>query len=231
MTIAATRTFEFDIDGIVRQAFRYAGLANEHTELSTEQKGDAMEKLELVVDELATEGLVERHTLAETVTLVDGTDTYSLSANTLDVVGVGTVPDGLTMGPVTRQEMQVLQQATGSTGSPSSYFVDRSTVPVSVVFWPEPAADDDGDIVTFQVQRLSADNQTGTATPDFERYFTRYFVLQLAHELALSAGRDASACGYLRGLAEKSLEKCKPQAKRRGPGRITLSAPTQWGGR
>jgi hypothetical protein len=231
MTIAATRTFEFDLDGIVRQAFRRAALANEHTVLSTAQKGDAMEKLELIVDDLATEGLLERSVLFETVTLADGDDTYSLATSTLDVIGVGTVPDGVTMGPVTRDQLQVLQQATGATGSPSSYFVDRSTVPVSVVFWPAPSADDDGDVVTFQVQRLSADNQTGTATPDLERYFANYLVWQLAHDLAVSAGRDVSACGYLDRQAASRLEKCKPQAKRRGPGRIMLSSPTQWSGR
>lgn len=229
MTIAATRTAEFDIDAIVRQAFRYAGLTNEHTVLSTEQKGDAMEKLELVVDELEAEGFLERNTVFETVTLADGDDTYSFATSTLDVVGVATVPDGVTLGPATREELQVLQQATGAEGSPSHYFIDRSTSPISVVFWPVPGADDDTDVVTFKVQRLRADNQTGTATMDFERFFIRAFVLQLAHELALSNGRDASACSYLLARARESFEKCKPKAKRTGPGRVQLSSPTQWG--
>ncbi len=227
MTIAATRVFELDIDAIIRQAFRTAALANEHTILSAEKVGDAKEKLEIIVDELSLEGLLDRMMTTEDVTLVAADDTYSLSANTLDVVGIAVIPDGITLGSVTREEMLILKQ-TDSEGPPSSYFVDRSTVPLSVRFWPTPATDDAGDVVTFQVHRLRADNQTGSDTPDVERYFTGYLVYQLAHELAVSGGRDPSACGYLRARAQEKLDKCKPQAKRRGPGRVQLISPTQW---
>ncbi len=227
MTISATRVFELDINTIIRQAFRTAALANEHTVLSPEKIGDAKEKLEFILDELSTEGLLDRMVTTETVTLVDGTDTYSLAASTLDVIGIATMPEAMVLGATTREEMLVLRQ-TASEGPPSNYYVDRSTTPLSVQLWPTPGANEDTVLLTFQVHRLRADSQTGSDTPDVERYFARYLIYALGHELALSGGRDPSACGYLRSRAEESLEKCKPQAKRRGPGRVQLISPTQW---
>jgi len=229
MTVAATRTYEFDIDGICRQAYRYAGLANPYTQLSTEQLGDAREKLELITKSAATEGLLEKVMDFETITLVNGDADYALSASVPDVVGkAGSGEDNTVLSPMTREELLVLQQDEDAEGPPNQYFVDYSTSPVTLHLWPTPGDNEAGHEVRLQVHRLRADSTAGADTADFEPYWQRWLVLQLAHDIALSGGRDASSCSYLQKRADDQLEKCKPQAKRRGPGRVTLSMPTNW---
>jgi hypothetical protein len=228
VTISASRTNELNIDGICRQAYRLAGLMGADMTLGGAVLADLKVQLDLIVKGLAVHGLHEKVMDFEDVTLVTDDDTYSLSASTLDAVGVGTVVDeGTIVSPCTREVLLVLQQGEGS-GPPSHYFVDRSTTPISVVLYPPPSADQNGQVLRFQVHVLRADSTGGTDTADVERYFQQYLVWELGHWAAVSGGRDASSCGYLRSQAEKMLEKCKPAAKPSGHGTITLCMPTQW---
>ena len=229
MTIAATRTAELDIDGICRQAFRHAGLANPYTVISNELMGDAREKLELITKGLAVEGLLEKVQTFENVTLATSDSDYSLNAGTLDVIGkAGIDDDNAVVSPISREELLILQQTSETEGVPSSYYVDRSASPLTLHVWPTPSSAENGHVLKLQVHRLRADSTTGSDTPDVEVYWQQYLVWELAHSLAVSAGRDASSCSYLHKRAEDLLAKCKPQANPRAPSRVTLDMRTNW---
>lgn len=228
MTISASRTNEFDIDAICRQAYRVAGLMSVDMVLSPAELADLKMQLELIVKGLAVEGLHEKAMAFEDVTLATSDDSYSLNAATLDVIGLATVVDeGTVVGPCTREQLLILQQSDAE-GPPSHYFCDRSTSPMTLVLYPPPSSAENGQVLRLQVHRLRADSLAGTDTPDVERYFQLYLVWELAHWAAVSGGRDSSACGYIRARAGEYLDKCKPQAKPRGNGTVVFCMPTQW---
>jgi len=228
MTISATRTFEFTIDRIVRRAYQLAGLMNEQDDLTTVQGSTGRDFLESIADALHTQGLMDRAMTTETVTLVDATLSYTLATTTLDVVGEITSDSGITLGPLTREEWLIRRQ-TSPTGQPSGYYVDRAAGAALVLrFDTEPTAAEAGQVFTLQVHRLRADNQDGNATPDFERYWSQYFIWELAHQLSVASSLDIQRCGYLRSRAQEQLALCKPQAMRRGNEQARYSHRTQW---
>lgn len=214
MTIASTRTHEFDVGRICRIAYRMAGLLSVYQDMTSQQAGAAIDFFELIIHSVETEGMFARTVTLESVTLVADDATYSLAASTLDVVGNATyiMPNQTTtelpVTPMSREDWQS-KGVVVSGGPPTRYYADRTSSTVVVNLWPTPSTNEAGGTVRFQCHRLKADVTTTTVTPDFEVYWAEYLATRLAMHLASSSALDLMKVQDLERRAAACLAKCR----------------------
>lgn len=234
MTINTSRTAEFDIGQLVLMGYRKAGLLNEHQALTAAKSNAGKALLETIIKELEIYGVSARSVILERVAVTAGTNTYSLDASTFDIVGSavwidGTDPDPdnplavFPLRPVDREERQIISSESAQ-AQPTLFYVDQTTVPVSVWLWPTPSADG---YVRFQARRLSADSTDTAKTPDLERYWAQYLIHELGAQLAADNSMLAKAA-YLDGIAQRKLTMCRAYANPRGSFQIGLDHSTGW---
>lgn len=237
MTISTTRTRNPTVAGIVRSAYRRAGLLNEAQELSEERARVGREELDDLIEYLATEGVAAKSQTTELVTLVSGTRDYTLSAVVLDVRDNGAyIAPGESLAranaetmvlPLTVQEFQNLG-AKDATGTPFRYYVDRSGEDIVVTFWPTPGDTEAGGSVRFIIERLRADVMNGNATIDMERYWVECVKIGLAKRLAQSNSLNPSRINQLGMDFAEALAKCRSKASPQVPTSFRVGHRTPW---
>lgn len=205
MTIASSSTYEFSIGRIVLHAYRAAslmGIEEQPTGLQWDQRLTyGREVLEMLIKELETEGRLVRARRFYDLTMVSGTEEYTLPESILDVYGDAALTEADQVGQTTSFETIVRQidQETwnrlgirGNTGRPTLYWVDRSAAPLKVRLWLTP---DDASAGTIRLPAyyLLANSTDANATPDLERYWALYLTDALAERLALAAGLPQQA--------------------------------------
>jgi hypothetical protein len=234
LTIATTRTNEFDIGQIVLMAYRKAGLLNEHQSLTTAKTNAGKALLETIVKELEIYGVAARWGVLERVTVTAGVNTLSLDATTLDVRASAVWIDGddpdpdnpttvLPMTSVDEERRQVISSAAAE-GQPTLFYVDKTTVPISVWIWPTPISNG---FIRFQSRRLAADNLDTTKTPDLERYWAQYLIHELGAQLAMDNSMLEKAVA-LDAIAQRKLTMCRAYSNPRGSFQIGLDHATGW---
>lgn len=239
MTVSTSTTFEFDIAGITRMAYRASGVLSIYQEPNSVQSGAARDELQLIVTGSQTEGLFARVMTTYVQPLVSGTFSYPMPSTVFDVVGDAMfIPAGQSttqgfgeslVSLAQRDEYQDLSSK-GSTGKPTRYFPDRTSTVVTVKLWPIPSASEAGANVRFQVHRCRADVRNPSNTVDYEKFWTDFLVSELGYRLARSAGIMDRA-GMLRGEAEEKLAKCKSASKQRGSQQLRVGHRTAWSNR
>ena len=211
MTVNATSTRELTIGDLIRLAYQQAGLNHLAESPNEEQERFGQDKLEVITEMLVTEGGFVRLIGEHDLTTVSGTSEYTLPTNFLDLIDTAMyLPAGSTTGQtamtkISRDQWMRLSNKT-SAGHPRLYYSNRSGATLKVRVWPVP---DEAGTITFQYQKLAADTDDSSATPEAGRHWADFFVFRLAHDLALAAGHDVGRCGYIRRLYEQALEKAK----------------------
>lgn len=235
MTIDTSRTTELDIGQIVLMGYRKAGLLNEHQDCSAPKLAAGKMLLETIVKELEIYGVTARSVVLERITVTASTNTYSLDASTFDVVGSAVWIDGddpdpdhpQSVFPMTAVDREQRQTITSSAAEaqPTLFYVDKTTVPISVWLWPTPV---DAGYVRFQSRRLSADSTDTTKTPDLERYWAQYLIWELGHQLAVDNSLNMVRVSHLAGVAQQKLQYARAYSNPRGSFQMTLSHSTGW---
>ena len=82
----------------------------------------------------------------------------------------------------------------------------RKEVPLQVRVWPVPT---EVATITWQITKMMGDTNDTTKTLEMGRHWYEYVVMQLAHDLALSAGLPVQRLGYMKSLAKDYLTKAK----------------------
>ena len=233
MTVNSTSTREFSIDQVVRLAIQTAGLMPAGGAQSGIQwdnyAGQARDFLEVLLDSLPTSGALDRTASLYPVTLIAATTTYVMPATTVAVFGdaMYTAPSttvGATLvKPITRAEYQVLSDKT-SQGTPSLYWSEAGSS-VTLYLWPVPSA---AGTLTVQRTRLLADVNDGSKTVDLERYWMKYLISAVAHEVGLANGIPEPRLGYIRGERESSKKLARSMGLSTVPGQATVSHRTGW---
>lgn len=232
MTVNASSTLELNITQVVKLALQTAGLAPAGVQTSGVQwenmARQGRELLDVLVDALQTRGAFARSVEFYDLDVTSGTSEYALPGTTVSVVGDGMfAPDGedaqTVVRPTSMSEYQLISDKTSS-GRPTLYWAQLHAT-VSVILWPVPDADG---TLTLQRQRLLADNNDGSATLDLERYWTRYVMYMLAHDLAVANSLPVERCGYLNMMAERELTLCKSKATGKAPSTLISVHRTQW---
>lgn len=215
MTVSSTSATELSVDQICRRAMQLAGLIEpaQGTDSPDWQAKSAMARdfLEADLEHLQTVGMFQRAVDFYEVTLTAATSTYTLPSATLDVFGAAMYQKTgeTTQTAVTIVDRDYYQRITDKTaaGRPTVYYPARGQS-VVVYVWPVPATADLG-TVTFQRHKVLATATDGSATMDFERFWSEYFQWSLAHRLSLAAGIGLDRCRYFKSLADQALERAK----------------------
>jgi hypothetical protein len=216
VTISTSSTRDLTIGELVRRAFNLAGLLNENQTPSSAQRQMARDFLDVIIDDLAAEGVLARELSFYEVSLTPGATTYALADTINDTVGVAMyIPPGqfsaeLPVLNINSDEWQRINDRQSS-GAPVFYFADRSAHPIVVKLWPIPA---DAGTVRFRVQKKLADNNDDNATVDLEQHWKGYLLWELAHVLATSS----SLTNNREHLARVADQKKKQAKLASGPG-------------
>jgi hypothetical protein len=235
MTAAVTALIDLPIDTLVLRAYQLAGLLD-HAASSAgptwaSRASMARDFLELDLQALQARGYLVRSIEFFPLTLVAGTNPYTLPAATFDLIGTATyLPLGSTGGEthITMIDGYGYQKISDkqSGGVPSVFYPHRAAN-FQVYFWPVPDASSLG-TVTFQRRKILATMRQGDKTVDCEAAWNEYFFYSLAHKLALANSLPATTSVELRGLKMESFAHARNFGRQRAP---TTIISTHRGGR
>jgi hypothetical protein len=232
MTVNSSSTRELDIDRLVMLAIQVAGVLPAGAARTGQQwnnlASQARDLLELQVDHMQTLGAFARSVELYDITVEEGVAEYALPSSTFSIQGDAQyLPEDSEASTfvrlITRGEYLALTDKE-ATGHPVMFYPQLHGE-ISVLLWPVPATTG---TLTIQRNRLLADNNDGSKTLDLERFWGKYVLYELAHDIALANTMPPSKCGYLKSLATKTLESCKRQATQPGNITATLAHRTAW---
>lgn len=185
MPTSGTATFNLDLQELIEEAGERCGY-----EIRTGHDfKTARRSLNLMFADWANRGLNMWTFEEASVTLVAGTDTYTLPADTVDVMesyirtGSGSTQVDITVERLSVSDYAAIPNKTLD-GRPIQMLVRRETAAPQVTFWPVP---DDSTTYTFQYWRLRRiqDAGDGVNTQDLPFRFLNAMVAGLAYYLAM----------------------------------------------
>lgn len=235
MTVSANYALDYTRDQLLTTAFRLAGVLDADGALQQTDvaMGAAFMNLELM--NLQAEGVILRTLERVTLTLVAGTASYALAADTIDVeVGpngtVGTIVPAsgseTAVLAMTRHEyLDLTDKGVVTTGRPGRVYIERAAL-VTLIFWPVPSAD----APTFRYGRvrLLRDMDTGAVTVDLARRWLQFVTYAVAAQVALSKSIDLPRVSYLRKEAERMKTALQSEDTQRGSIRLRVSHRRRW---
>lgn len=234
MPVNTDSSRRFDVARIVRLALQVSGLVSIYEDPDETLFGQGRDFLDLVLDELATDGVTAKTASEETVAVVSGTSAYQLSASTLDVLdpvwwaAAGQAEPPVTQSPVTLISSQRWRELEGaSTGTPLYLFAYKGGEAIEARLLPTPSA---SGTLRLRVHRMLMDAGPGNSTLELAPFWEKFLVQALAGELAQANGMQAAAqLALLR--AEGLKKKCLGKDSDNVHSQITWSHPTVWSGR
>ncbi len=182
MATSGTATFNLDVVDVIEEAFERCGLeARSGNDYRT-----ARRSLNLLSNEWANRGLNLWTVDSGTIALVAGQATYTLPADTLDLIehSVRYVSGGVTTDQ-TLSRVSVSDYA-GTTnkatpGRPTQIFIQR-TDPPRATLWPVPQSADT--LVYYRLRRMQ-DVSDATQTVDVPSRFLPALIAGLAYQVAM----------------------------------------------
>lgn len=235
MTAATTALIDLPIDTIVLRAYQLAGLLD-HSASSAgptwaSRASMARDFLELDLQGLQARGYLVRSIEFYPLTLVAGTNPYTLPEVTFDLIGTATyLPAGSTAGEthISMIDAYGYQKISDkqSGGVPSVFYPHRAAA-FQVYFWPVPDASSLG-TVTFQRRRILATMRQGDKTIDCEAAWNEYFFYSLAHKLAMANTLPQAQVAELRNMKLESFTYARNFGRQRAS---TTLVSTHRGGR
>lgn len=231
MTVSANASLEFTRDQITRMAYQLCGLVGAGKTPKPAQYEMAGNFLNLHLEALQAEGIISQSLERTTLTLVDGTASYTLPSAVTDVwVGPNDqagaiVPSSGAESLVTVISMSdYLSLADKTTeGRPRRVLIERQAN-VQLTFWPIP----DSTVTSFRYAkvRLFFDADTGAVTLDLQRRWLRSIAYLVAGDIALAESMPLDRVQYLTGEGERLKGILKADDGQRGSIRFvpTVSA-------
>jgi|TARA_R100001129_G_scaffold52808_1_gene36339 hypothetical protein len=218
MATSGSTNFELDVADYIEEAFERCGMESRTGyDLKT-----AKRSLNLVLADWANRGL-NRWTIAQTTTSISsGTASYSLGADTIDVLGVI-----IRTGSGTTQSDQVLTRLSrdayltipnkNTQAKPSQFYIDRQITP-EIKLWPTP--DDSYSIVYDRLTRMD-DADTFINTMEVPFRFYPCLSAGLAYYLALKKAPERVA--LLKTVYEEEFKRAADEDRDRASLKLTPS--------
>ena len=218
MATSGSTDFELDVADYIEEAFERCGIESRTGyDLKT-----AKRSLNLLLADWANRGL-NRWTIAQTTTSISsGTASYSLGADTIDVLSVV-----LRTGSGTTQNDQILSRISrdaflnipskNTQAKPSQFYVDRQTTP-TIKLWPTPDAS-----YSIVYDRLTRMDDADAFTNTMEVPFRFYPCLSagLAYYIALKKSPDRVP--LLKSVYEEEFERAANEDRDRASLKLTPS--------
>jgi hypothetical protein len=148
--------------GIINDAMHDAGLLREGSAPNSEQLASYMRRLCDIINLWQTQGIKLFLLEEETITLVDGTNSYTVQTGTFPekdlriIQGRIVTPDGVyrTINSLSWQEWNTLPQV--NEGAVTGYFVNKQATTLTVKVWNTPDATEALNSLVLLVQRQAA---------------------------------------------------------------------------
>ena len=219
MALSNSTDFEPNVTEFVEEAYERCGL-----ELRTGYDlKTAKRSINLMLAEWANRGLNQWTIQQGTQTVTQGTASYPLDANVIDILDMvvrrtlnSTVTD-INIGRVSRSEYTNIS-AKASEGRPSQYFFDKLTTPVIKV-WPTP--ENSTDILVFNKLVRMDDADTAINTMDMPFRFYPCFTAGLAYYLSVKRAPEKTQ--LLKQIYEEEFQRAADQDEDRASFRIKPS--------
>lgn len=227
------------IDSVVATAYRRAGLLSGAQSPSVAQGGVGRGLLGDISALIAAEGVFQRAVQVQYVALVLGQNQYPMPEDVIEVMGNGAYIDPLqnqapfqanSETPVQMRDRDFWQSMTakGSAGRPFIGYFAREAPLGTLYIWPTPSATEVGGHIRFQVQQTRPDLTDGTKTMPYERYWTDFFVWELAHYLAVENSLSMDRVQYLAGQALQKKATAKAYSRENVDKQAVINHATPW---
>ena len=215
MAVSGSKNFELNVTEYIEEAFERCGLeVRTGYDLRT-----AKRSLTLLLAAWANRGLNQWTITQTTVTAVSGTATYTLDADTIDILSavVRRSSTDYSIARLSRDEYLNVPVKT-QTGRPSQFFLDRQVTPVLKV-WPTPENSTDQFIFDRLVRIDDADTPINTMQVPFRFYPC------LAAGLAyyLSVKKAPNRIQFLKAIYEEELERAMTEDRDRASFKVAPS--------
>jgi len=219
MAVTTTTNFELDLTEIVEEAFERAGRESRTGyDLRT-----ATRSLNLMLLEWQNRG-INMWTMEEgTVSLVSGTASYVLPADTVDILshvirtGSGTSQKDLFITRMSASEYHSILNK-NLAGRPNQVLVQRNQAQPTVVLWPVP----DSDNYTFSYWRMRRIKDAGTGVNNAEVpfRFVPAMIAGLAYHLAIKIPELTPRISMLKELYEEQYQLAAAEDRERSTWRL-----------
>ena len=199
MTVSGSRDFNLDVGEIVEEAYERCGL-----EVRTGYDArTARRSLNLLFAEWANRGLNLWTVTQATQTLTQGTTSYTLAADVVDMLEMVLRRDNtdFEMERISRGEYLTFPDKT-SQGRPSQFYFDRTTEP-KIVLWQTPENSTD-QLVYYYVRRIQ-DADALVNTTDMPFRFYPCMVSGLAYYLSVK--RAPERIQILKAIYEEEFQR------------------------
>lgn len=186
MTTSGTYSYNPSLGEITLYAYNLIGIRN--TSMLQEHMEAARMAANMMLGRWSSEGVNLWAVDLQTVTLVQGTSTYTVPDNTVAMLdayvttGTGTSAINRLILPISRTEYASYPNKQQQ-GFPTTYWFDRLLSP-TVTLWPVP----DGNEVSFsyyRVRQIQDSNLTSGQQVEIPYYFLEAFAYGLAQRLAM----------------------------------------------
>ncbi len=197
MATSGTTTFDLDLNSLVEEAFERCG-----AELRTGYDlRTARRSLNLLTAEWANRG-VNLLTIEEgSVSLTEGTITYNLPTNTIDLIeqvirtGTGTNQQDINISRISASTYATISNK-NTEGRPNQVWINRQAARPTINVWPVPE-DNDYTFVYYALNRIE-DAGNGVNTQDIPFRFLPCMVAGLAFYLSLKIPQAADRSQFLK---------------------------------
>jgi hypothetical protein len=216
MATSSSTDFEPNVAEFVEEAFERCGL-----ELRTGYDlKTAKRSINIMLAEWANRGLNQWTIEQTTQALTEGTSSYSLNSNVIDILDmvvrrtVNSVDTDISMSRLSRSEYINIPNKT-TKSRPSQFFLDKLTTP-AIKIWPAP--ENSTDILVFNkiVRMDDADKPTNTMDMPFRFY--PCFAAGLAYYISMKRSPERSA--VLKQAYEEEFQRAMSQDEDRASFRI-----------
>jgi len=224
MSLSGTTDFNMDLAEIIDEAYERCGAEGART---GHQFKTARRSLSLLLMSWANLG-INLWTVSEgSIPLVQGTSTYDLPDDTVDLIeqvvrtGSGTLQSDLSISRISVSTYATLPRKT-STGRPIQLYVNRQAPTPTVTVWPVP----DSNVYTLVYWRLRRlqDAGTGGTNQDVPFRFLPALIAGTAYHLALKTPEGAARLPLLEAQYERALADAMAEDRDKTPLRLVPAA-------
>ncbi len=226
MATSGTTSFNMDFTEIAEEAWERAGREmRSGYDLRT-----ARRSMNLMTIEWQNRG-INLWTIDEgTVSLTEGTATYDLPADTIDLLeqvvrtGAGTTQQDLTITRISVSTYATIPNKT-DTGRPIQVFIERLRDNPRITVWPVPSSDE-YTFVYWRLRRIE-DAGSGAQTADMNFRFLPCLVAGLAYHIAMKVPELAPRIDMLKAEYEAQFVLAAGEDREKTPFRFVPSAMRQ----
>lgn len=159
---------------------------------------------------------------SDTVAMVQGTTTYNLPADTVDVIEAGIrTGSGTTQSDITIRRLGVAQYAAipnkGTQGQPVQFYVARGVGTPTITVWPVPNLNSTYTLFFYYMRRMEDAGGTASLTFDAPVRFIPALVAGLAYQIALRKPELAGRVQTLKMVYDEEWELAAGEDRERAP--------------